>query len=222
MSTLAEIIRTARQADRLLTEGSLRSLLGGSDSRRYGLVNRALKDGSLIRIKRGLYTLSPDYRTSPPHPFAVAQGIVPGSYVSLETALAHYGWIPEAVFETASIAPGRKSSEWDHETMGRFGFYPLALQPYGFLRQVDRVEIGGQTALLARPHRALMDLVARRKLPWQGLEWLVESLRIELQHLGNIRLKDLDALKTVYKQKLPNLFLRELRTAVADLKGTKR
>lgn len=222
MSSLADIVRTAGQADRLLTEGSLEGLLGGSDGRRYGLVNRALKDGSLIRIKRGLYTLSPDYRAHPPHPFAVAQGIVPGSYVSLETALAHHGWIPEAVFETASIVPGRKSSEWDHETMGRFSFYPLALQPYGFLRQVDRVEVGGQTALLARPHRALMDLVARRKLPWEGLEWLAEGLRIDHQSLRTIRLKDVDALTTVYKQKLPNFFLRELRTAVADLKETKQ
>ena len=96
--------------------------IDGGAARRYALVNRALKDGSLVRLKRGTYLLGKSYRSDAIHPFAVAQALIPGSYVSFETALAHHGWIPEAVYATASVTPGRKTLEFDTPVMGRFTF----------------------------------------------------------------------------------------------------
>lgn len=93
MSSLVDQISAAGLADRFLNDRQLAELLGGSDARRYGLVNRALKDGSLIRLKRGCYVLARRYRRYPVHPFAVAQNLVPGSYISFETALSFHGWI---------------------------------------------------------------------------------------------------------------------------------
>lgn len=218
MSTLDEQVAAAGYADRLLTERSLAAILGGGDARRYGLVNRALKDGSLIRLKRGLYTLSNHFRNTPPHPFAIVQGFVPGSYVSLETALAHHGWIPEAVYETASITPGRKSLSYDHNRFGRFAFYPLAIEPYQFLRGVERIKLGDQSALVATPLRALMDLVAQRKEAWRGLDWLTVGLRIDPERLLGLRKKDFTAMKGVHKHKATQLFLDELARAIDGLK----
>ena len=103
MSSLAQQVTAAGLADHILSERQLGNLLGGGDARRYGLVNRALKDGSLLRVKRGTYLLGKRYRSEAIHPFPVAQALVPGSYVSFESALAHHGWIPEAVFVTASV-----------------------------------------------------------------------------------------------------------------------
>jgi predicted transcriptional regulator of viral defense system len=40
------------------------------------------------------------------------------SYISFETALAYHGWIPERVFVTASVVPGRKSRRYENEKMG--------------------------------------------------------------------------------------------------------
>src|SRR3546814_701831 len=96
MSSLAQQITAAGLADHILSERQLGRLLGGGDARRYGLVNRALKDGSLLRVKRGTYLLGRDYRSQTVHPFAIAQSLVPGSYISLESALTWHGWIPEA------------------------------------------------------------------------------------------------------------------------------
>jgi len=65
----------------------LARIIGGSDDRRYGQVKRALKSGDIIRIKRGHYVLSESCRTNPVHPFALAQTLVVGSYVSMKTAI---------------------------------------------------------------------------------------------------------------------------------------
>ena len=211
MNTLAEQILDHGYADRILSEQQIASLVGGSEARRYGLVNRALKDGSLLRLKRGLYALSPRYRSAPLHPFAIAQAILPGSYISMETALSFHGWIPEAVYETISITPGRKTLSYKHKDLGLFTYYPLALKPYQFLQSVQRHEVGTQFALVAEPLRALMDIVAHRKTQWTGLNWIEQGLRIEPDHLAELSNNDFDALADVYKHKRARTFLQEFR-----------
>ncbi len=179
MSSLAKKVAAAGLADRLLSDRRLGDLLGGDDARRYGLVNRALKDGSLLRLKRGTYLLGRRYRSETVHPFAVAQGLVPGSYVSFESALAHHGWIPESVFVTASVSPGRKTLRFETPDFGGFSFHPVAISDYHFLTGVDRVQLGKLTAFVAQPLRALLDLVALRKEQWNGIEWLTHGMRID-------------------------------------------
>lgn len=220
MVALAKHISEAGYADRILTERHLATILKGSDASRYGLINRALKDGSLIRLKRGLYTLAPKLRRTALHPFAIAQAIVPGSYVSLETALAYHDWIPEAVYQTASITPGRKSSFFDHDVYGRFSFYPIAHNPYEFLRSVERIQLNGQTVLIASHLRALMDLVAYRKEVWKSLEELTSSLRIEPSQLLSLKRKDFNALKKVYKHKNVNDYLTALAQSTLKRRST--
>ena len=124
--TLTETLVNKGQTRPLLTDVELTRLIEGSPQRRYNLVNRALKAGELHRIRRGLYLLAKPHRAYECHPFAVAQSVVPGSYISLETALSYHGWIPEAVQVTASIVPGTKSSDFEDSLFGRFSCHPLA------------------------------------------------------------------------------------------------
>lgn len=216
MSSLASKLSATGLADRIFDERKLAEVLGGSDARRYGLVSRALKDGSLIRIKRGTYALAGNYQNELIHPFAVAQAFVPGSYVSAESALAHHGWIPEAVFVTASVTPGRKSLDYETANFGSFRFHPLAIREYQFLTSVERTKMGKLTGFVARPLRAIMDLVALRKERWMGLEWLTESLRIDEEHLLGLRPMDFEVVRHVYKHKAVNTFLRNLEAAVRN------
>ncbi|WP_039859011.1 type IV toxin-antitoxin system AbiEi family antitoxin domain-containing protein, partial [Novosphingobium pentaromativorans] len=188
-------------AGRVFDERQLGEAVGGGSARRYALVNRALKDGSLIRLKRGTYLLGSRYRSDAIHPFAVAQAFLPGSYVSFETALAHHGWIPEAVYSTASVTPRRKSLEFDTPHMGRFTFHPLAIQDYQYLVGVEREKFGALTAFVASPLRALLDLVALRKQGWTGLDWLTSGLRIDEDRLLSLKRKELAKLTPVYKHK---------------------
>jgi len=214
VQTLTKILQQQELTNQLLTDGQLRRVIEGSDQRRYNLVNRALKVGELHRVRRGLYLLARRFRDYDCHPFALAQMLKPGSYVSLETALSYHGWIPEAVYVTASIVPGRKSSDFEDSLTGRYGFHPLSINKGYFLELVGRETINRQTGLVARPLRALMDLVCLRKLEWQGLEWFEQGMRIEPELLDTINSKQLRTLKLVYKPKRMQVYLHELEKAL--------
>jgi hypothetical protein len=210
MQPLTESVIEHGLRDRILSERQLERIAGGTRARRYGLVNRTLKSQELVRVRRGLYVLASKYRSEPPHPFAIAQALEPGSYVSFETALSLHGWIPESVRTNASVISGRKSSALEHPTLGSFTFHPLALNDARFLELVERLQWGSQTALVAKPLRALLDLVTLRKLRWQGMDWLIEGLRIDEQSVQEVNRTQIEALMGVYKQKTPNSFLTKL------------
>lgn len=214
MNTLVEKISEANLSDRIFNDRQLREILGKGDARRYGLVNRALKNGSLIRLRRGTYLLDKPYRTEAIHPFAVAQSLLPGSYVSFETALAYHGWIPEAVYTTASVTPERKTITQDISSFGQFVYHPLAIHDYQFLASVSGEKLGKLTAFVAQPLRALMDLVALRKEHWTGLDWLAKGLRIDGDQLSTLRRRDFSALNSVYKHNAANEFLRAFESCL--------
>ena len=210
MQSLTERLIELELANRVLSDTQLARVVGGSPQRRYGLVNRAMKAGELLRLTRGSYLLAEQFHDYPGHPFALAQAFVPGSYVSFETALAHHGWIPEAVYTTASVTPDRKSLDYEHPVFGHFSFHPLAIQTGYFLELVEHMQIAQQSLLVAEPFRALMDLVCLRKVEWQGLEWLTEGLRIDDETLRHIARADIKTLALVYKQKRVKVFLTSL------------
>jgi len=207
MRTLTERIIAQGLANRFIRAAQLSRIIDGSPERRYGLVNRAMKSGELVRVQRGLYVLADRYRDYPCHPFALAQALVPGSYISFETALAFYGWIPERVFTTASVTPGRKSRRYENEKLGVYSFQPLAIRSGFFLELVNRVRVDEQLMLVAKPCRALMDIICLRKVAWEGMEWLWEGLRIDPGLLSSITSREMNILEQVYKHKRVKSFL---------------
>ncbi len=210
MQTLTRQIIDLGLANHIITDAQLGRVVEGSQQRRYHLANRAMRAGELIRLKRGIYTLADEFRDYSLHPFTFAQSLEPGSYISLETALSYHGWIPEGVYTTASILPGRKVKEYEHEKFGYFTFHPLATNKGYFLELVGRLKINEQTMLVAEPIRALMDLVCLRKMKWQGIGWLIEGLRIDLDYLRKTTSADIRILKEVYKHKQVKEFLNAL------------
>jgi predicted transcriptional regulator of viral defense system len=211
MHTITNKIIEEGLANRLLRVFQLKRLVKGSPQRRYNLVNRAVKNGELLRFQRGLYMLNERFRDHQCHPFVFAQAISPGCYVSFETALSYHGWIPEAVFTTASVVPGRKSKQFEHKQMGHFSFHPLAVHRKSFLESVNRYKVNGQTMLVAEPCRALMDMVCLRKLSWEGIKWLVEGLRIDREFLDSITKRDIKILELVYKHKQVKSYLSSIK-----------
>jgi hypothetical protein len=110
------------------------------------------------------------------------------SHVSLETALAHHGLIPEAVYQTASVTVAR-SRVYD-TPVGRFTFQRVpARNPRA---GVEAVKVGQDAwAFVASALRAIADLVyLRRSVVWEkdGLGFLTDSLRIEEADLRRIEL----------------------------------
>lgn len=215
MTPLTEQIFTAGLADRPLSASQLARLLGGSDARRYGLVNRALKAGELTKPRRGLYVLNSMYQKHPLHPFVLAQQLLPSSYVSAESALGFHSWIPESVHTVLSMTHGGKSITYEHAQLGKFEFRRMTTHPGHFLQSIARHELQYQVALIAEPLRALLDLVYLRKLAWQGLDFLTSGLRIDEQQLLSVTRLDITKLLDVYKGRREQAFLTELQRALS-------
>jgi hypothetical protein len=119
-------------------------------------LSRWVKAGRLLQLRRGLYALAPPYRKRTPHPFLVANRLVRGSYVSLQSALAYHGLVPEHVPVTTCVTTGRPQRR--DTPLGSFEYHHVPRERLtGY-----RVETlgDGQEALVATPAKALADLVA--------------------------------------------------------------
>ena len=114
-------------------------------------LSRWMKSGRIHQLRRGLYTLASPYQNIIPHPFLTANALMPGSYVSAQSALVFYGLIPEYVPRTISMTTQRPS-QWD----GGFHFHHLAAHLF-FGYQLLEVH-PGQQAFVATPEKALLDL----------------------------------------------------------------
>jgi predicted transcriptional regulator of viral defense system len=118
-------------------------------------LSRWTQAGKVVQLRRGVYMLAAPYQQVSPHPFLIANTLLPGSYISLQSALAHYGLIPEYVPRTLSLTTLRPS-KW-HTPLGDFRFQHIAP---GLFFGYQKVRLaGGQEAFVALPEKALLDLI---------------------------------------------------------------
>ncbi|EKD55115.1 MAG: hypothetical protein ACD_60C00025G0012 [uncultured bacterium] len=211
MTTLKDKIIEVNFADHILTDVDLHGLLGGTPAARYGMVNKALKKGEIIKVRRGLYLLADQYRHKKLSKFFLASRIVPHSYISLESALSYHGFIPERVTTVTSVLALGRTKKFA-TPFGEFVFYQLPVNEYEFLTGVTRVEeIKGEPFLLASPLRALADHIYVRKTDWQSIDYLTSSLRIDIEQLMKIESNDFIEIKKVYRSKRVLHFLDSLK-----------
>ena len=151
------------------------------------LLNRAAKAGEILRLKRGLYVLASEYRKTAPPPFTVAALLLSPSHVSLETALAYHGLIPEAVYQVASVCTQRSRS-FD-TPLGVFSYCRVPTSdPRAGVEAVALID--SFWAYVATPLRAIADMVyLNGMVTWggDGPDYLLESLRIEEQDLRELQ-----------------------------------
>jgi hypothetical protein len=114
---------------------------------------------------------------------------VPGSYVSVQSALGYYGLIPEYVPINMSVTT-RRPAEWQ-TPLGVFVFRHLAPHLFYGFQQIELLE--GQRALVALPEKALLDLV---HLTAHGAD---PAYLAELR-LQNLDILDCDQLQALAKQ----------------------
>jgi predicted transcriptional regulator of viral defense system len=136
-------------------------------------LSRWVRAGKVLQIRRGLYALAPPWRKVTPHPFVVANRLVRGSYVSLQSALAHHGLIPEHVPVTTSVTTSRPQRR--ETVLGSFEYHHVPRERLAGYR-TERVA-DGQEALVATPARALADLVAL--VPGGDSRAYLEQLRLQ-------------------------------------------
>ncbi len=171
-------------------------------------MSRWVAAGKLVQLRRGLYALAPAWRKVEPHPFVVANALQRGSYVSLQSALAFHGLIPEHVPVVTSVGPRR--AETVRNALGSFQFNHLtSALSFGY----TQIEVAArQFAFVARPEKALLDLV------------YLTAGGDSTAHLASLRLQNTEGLSPVTLLELarrsgkPKL-LRAARRAVEVLAG---
>ncbi|MEA3441854.1 MAG: hypothetical protein U9R58_16380 [Chloroflexota bacterium] len=118
-------------------------------------LSRWKEAGKVYQLRRGLYALAPPYQKVRPHPFLVANRIVPASYVSLQSALAYYGMIPEYVPVTTCVTTGRQGY-WE-TPLGDFNYRHIQV---GFFNGFHFIGVDEeQSVFIASREKALLDLV---------------------------------------------------------------
>lgn len=155
-----------------------------------GYVHRQLsqwvRTGKLWQLRRGLYMPAPPYQRVSPHPFVVANRLVPGAYVSLQAALAYYDIIPEHVAAVTSVT-ARRPGRWATPA----GVYIFRHVRPTLLFGYRSLSVGeGQMAFVATPEKALLDIIYLQ--PGADVMAYVASLRLQnLETLDLSLLNDL-------------------------------
>jgi len=211
MQTLTEKVFCLSPPGGLFDETVIRNFWPDrSEAARKVLVYRAVTAGEIIRLTPGLFLLAPEYRKSHPHPFAIAAMLHSPSHISLESALAHYGLIPEAVYHVSSVTSAR--SRTFNTPIGIFSFdrVPAALPRAG----VQAYKIDGRSWIfIASPLRAIADVIYMRKeVGWDhdGSAFLMESMRIERDDLENMSFESLDEICAGLRDRRTTEYLRGL------------
>jgi len=116
------------------------------------------------------------------------------SFVSLESALSYYGWIPEAVYATACVTI--KRAKKFKTSIGIFSYEHVPSRD--FYVGVDRIETAQSVFFIATPWRALADFMYVTRRSWKTLLDLEQDLRIDIEDVMNSDKKVLKLLVEKY------------------------
>ncbi|MBP7867035.1 MAG: hypothetical protein KA419_13920 [Acidobacteria bacterium] len=158
-------------------------------------ITALLRQGVIVRIKKGIYVFGPAYARRPYSREILANMIYGPSYVSLDYALHYHGLIPERVETLTSVSYGRSRRFQTPAGLFTYSMTPSAAYQEG----IDRVALDQGAFLIATPEKALCDKIHHDR--GAGLHsqaeihsYLVENLRIDDQALAEFNAKAIDTI----------------------------
>ena len=114
------------------------------------------KQRIIIRLKRGLYVVNPEYSGKTLSSELVANHLYAPSYISMSTALRYYGLIPEAVYVHQSMTV--KHSRSFQTPVGYYDYKHISKEAFPI--GVRSMYKDNYAFLIASPEKALCDLIA--------------------------------------------------------------
>lgn len=141
-----------------------------------------VKKGLVIRLKQGLYTLRNKDRRKKTSLDYLANQIYSPSYISLEYALQHYNFIPEAVYLVTSVT-SKKTNNFNN-TLGRFSYSHVKQEV--FSDYVLKKDIYDDEYYIASPEKALLDFLYLRVRHIKNIRENIFDESYRLQNLDDI------------------------------------
>lgn len=150
-------------------------------------------DGEIIRLKRGLYVVSPEVSGKRISIELAANHIYSPSYVSMLSALRWYGLIPERVVTIQSMTV--KHSRDFVNQLGSFEYTFIERDVFPIGLRNETVE--GASFIIASPEKALCDLIANTpgvnlRYLSEAQDYLQDDLRLDMDAIKDF---DLDILR---------------------------
>lgn len=160
------------------------------------------KQGKIIRLKRGMYVISPHVTKKAISTELIANHLYGPSYVSMESALRFYGLIPERVYNTTSMT--LKRSRIFKNQFGQF-YYIFCPANY-FSIGISQIIQDDYAFLIASPEKALCDLIVYTpKLQLRSLKslqtFLEEDIRFDMDEFYKMDVSVFERCKQVSKKK---------------------
>jgi len=139
------------------------------------------KQGLLIKLRNGYYAFADIASTSGFAHYAASKIYKP-SYISLRTALAFHGIIPETANEITSVS-SLKTSTYEN-SLGTFSYKKIKPSlMFGY----DAVEKNGFTFFMASPEKAILDLLYLE--PSYNFKKEMRNLRLDWKKLNSFAKK---------------------------------
>ena len=132
-------------------------------------LTRWKKQNWVVALRKGFYSF-PECLPLPNFAFYVSNFIYKPSYVSLHTALAFHGVIPEAVTQITAVST-LKTAVFENA----FGSFHYQKVGRGLLFGYDSLPFGEHAIRMAQPEKAILDLLYLH--PFYNTEREIENLR---------------------------------------------
>ena len=116
-------------------------------------LTRWTKQRLLIKLRQGYYAFS-EYLTQRDFSLYISNRIYKPSYISLHSALAFYGMIPEAVVQITAVS-SLKTAEFVND----FGTYTYKKMREELIFGYELLSFSDRTIQFATPEKALLDLL---------------------------------------------------------------
>jgi predicted transcriptional regulator of viral defense system len=117
-------------------------------------LNRWAKQNFIVKLRNSWYSF-PEYLKTPNIQHFVSNKIYSPSYVSLHSALAFYGIIPEAIVQTTAVSSLKKANF--ENTFGSFLYQQIL--PKLMFGYEQKSFLSGHSLLFATPEKAILDLL---------------------------------------------------------------
>ena len=135
------------------------------------------RNGLIVKLRQCFYAF-PEYVAQPNFSFFVSNYIYKPSYISLHTALAFYGIIPEAVTQITAVSSLKTAAFENH-----FGSFSYMKMKQNLFFGYDILPLGARTIHIAQPEKAILDLLYL--YPFYNTENEIENLRFDEDFVQN-------------------------------------
>ena len=117
-------------------------------------LTRWTKQNLLVKLRNSWYSF-PDYLKTPNIQYFVSNKIYTPSYVSLHSALAFYGIIPEAIVQTTAVSSLKKANF--ENVFGSFSYQQIL--PELMFGNEQKTFLNKHSLFFATPEKAILDLL---------------------------------------------------------------